>query len=448
MSRLPLEGIRVIDSTYIFAMPYACAMMADLGAEVIKIEGPGHFDPIRLSGAFADNNPGQDAWNRSGGFTQLNRGKKSLTLDLSKQQGRDALKELVRVSDVLVENYTPRVMRRWGLDYPSLKKLKPDIIMMSNTGYGHGDGPWALYPAQATTQEATHGLCHITGYVGDAPSKAGQSYDDFLACWTGLFAVASALRHRNKTGEGQWIDIGMYQLGCYFTSEHILDYAANGRLGGRIGNRHPQRAPQGCYPCAGVDQWCVISVGDDTEWAALCDAMGKPELAGDPRFAGLQRRLENHDELDAIIAPWTKERDRHELMEKLQSLGVPAGPVFDARDSSLDPHLWERGFMEKVVCPPDRKLGTRVVMGRPWQLSKAQVKVKRPAPKLGEHNEQMLAEVLGLDEDKMGELEDEGVIGVIPQNARRVPAVRNFDEDVRNGVFAYRDPDYKQKLGI
>ncbi|MEE2701194.1 MAG: CoA transferase, partial [Chloroflexota bacterium] len=174
MARLPLEGIRVIESTYVFAFPYAAGLLTDLGAEVIKIEGTGHMDLTRggaFAGGYPDNNAGDDPWNRPHGYNVLNRGKKSLTLDLSKEEGRAILVDLLKVSDVFMENFTPRVMRRWELDYPNLKKIKPDIIMASNTGYGHGDGPYSSYPAQATTQEATHGHCHITGYPGDIPSK-------------------------------------------------------------------------------------------------------------------------------------------------------------------------------------------------------------------------------------------------------------------------------------
>ena len=282
MPRLPLEGIRVIESTYVFALPYAAGLLADLGAEVIKIEGPGRIDTTRggaFGGAHADNDPGEDPWNRSASYNILNRGKKSLVLDLSKPDGLAVLKDLIKESDIVMENFTPRVMRRWGLDYPNMKKLKPGIIMVSNTGYGHGDGPYSEYPAQATTQESTHGLTHITGYRGDIPSKAGQSYVDFLACWSALLGIALALRHRNKTGKGLWIDIGMYQLGCFNTSEFVMDWMHNGNLGERMGNRHPWRAPQGCYPCAGDDQWCVVSVGDDEEWAALCRVIGRPDLA-------------------------------------------------------------------------------------------------------------------------------------------------------------------------
>ncbi|MBI4201567.1 MAG: CoA transferase, partial [Chloroflexi bacterium] len=416
MTRLPLEGIRILDSTYIFAMPYACGILTDLGAEVIKIEGPGHADAIHNSDSFYDNNPGADSWNRSGTFSQLNRGKKSLTLDLSKPEGREVLKELIKVSDILVENFTPRVMRGWGLDYANVKKLKPDIIMVSNTGFGHGNGPYALYPGQATSQEATHGLCHITGYPGDIPSKAGHSYVDFLACWAALLGIASALRFRGKTGKGQWIDVGMYQLGCYFTSEYIMDYIANGNMGERIGNRHPQRAPQGCYPCSGDDQWCVISVGDDQEWATLCQAMRVPDLASDPRFRTLHDRKEHHDELDRIISQWTKGYERYTLMELLQGMGVPAGAVFDAQDTSLTPHYWARGFLEKLPPAPERKLGATVLMGRPWQLSKLPLQIKGLGPKWAQHNDPILRHLVGLDDDQIGELQDQGIIGDVPLN--------------------------------
>ena len=264
MARLPLEGIRVIDSSYVFALPYAGGILADMGAEVIKIEGPGRIDTTRagaFSGAYADNSPRDDPWNRTASFNMLNRGKKSLVLDLSKDEGLAVLKDLIKESDIVMENFTPRVMRRWGLDYPNMKKLKPSIIMVSNTGYGHGEGPYSEYPGQATTQEATHGLTHITGYRGDIPSKAGQSYVDFLACWSALLGIALALRHRNRTGKGLWIDIGMYQLGCYTTSEYIMDWIANSRRGERMGNRHTWRAAQGWYPCGGDAHVCVL--GDD-----------------------------------------------------------------------------------------------------------------------------------------------------------------------------------------
>lgn len=450
MARLPLEGIRIVESTYVFAFPYAAGLLADMGAEVIKIEGVGHADVTRggfFAGSYPDNNPGEDPWNRPASFHQINRGKKSLTLDLSTEAGRAVLVDLLKVTDVFMENFTPRVMRRWGLDYPNMKKIKPDIIMVSNTGYGHSDGPWTMYPAQATTQEATHGLCHITGYPNDLPSKAGQSFVDFLSCWSGLFTIANALRYRNRTGKGQWIDVGMYQLGVYLTSEYLLDYMVNGRLGERIGNRHPWRAPQGCYPCAGNDEWCVISVGDDEEWAALCLVMDMPEPLDDMRFATAEGRLRHHDALDEIIAGWTRGVDKFKVMELLQGVGVPAGPVFDSRDVNLSPHYWARGFLEKVEFPPEWGMGKRALMGRPYRMSKTPAHIKAPAPALGDSNRHYLKDVLGYSEEQCQEMEKTGVIGDRPTDQRPMPTL-GLDDMVRLGRLRYHDPEYKAKLGI
>jgi len=449
MVRLPLEGVRVVESTYVFAFPYAAALLTDWGAEVIKVEGPAHIDTTRggdWAPAYPDANPGPDPWNRAANFHQLNRGKKSLTLDLSKKEGRDVLVDLLKVTDVFMENYTPRVMRNWGLDYPNLKKIKPDIIMASNTGFGHGNGPYSSYGAQATTQESTHGHCHVTGYLGGMPSKAGASFVDFLACWSGLLSIATALRHRNRTGKGQWIDIGMYQLGCYLTGEYVLDYEANGRLGGRMGNRHPWRV-QGCYPCAGDDQWCVVSVGDDEEWAALRKVIGKPELLLDSRFATLISRLHHHDALDEIIASWTKERDKFAVMEALQGAGIPAGPVNDPKDFSVDPNHWTRGFLEKVDFPLEAGTGRRVLMGLPYRLSKTPMRIKGPAPRLGDANQELIQGVLGYGDEEYRELQQLGIVANRPARPGRSPS-KSVDDLVKEGRLKYRDPLYKDRLGI
>jgi crotonobetainyl-CoA:carnitine CoA-transferase CaiB-like acyl-CoA transferase len=400
-----------------------------------------------FAGAYPENIPGDDPWNRTAAYNQINRGKKSLTLDLSKDEGRAVMKDLLKVTDVFMENYTPRVLRRWELDYPNVKKIKPDIIMASNTGYGHGEGPYSQYPAQATTQEGTHGLVHITGYQDDLPAKAGQSYVDFLSCWTALLSISMALKYRNQTGKGQWIDISMYQMGCYFTSEYVMDWIANEKLGGPIGNRHPWRAPQGCYPCSGNDQWCVISVGDDDEWAAMCRVMGKDGLIDDPKFASSFNRMKNHDELDGIMSSWTGGIEKFQVMELLQGAGVPAGPVFDAKDTSLDKHSWEHGFLQKVTFPKDRNMGQRVFMGLPWQASKLDPSIRGPAPKLGGSNNEMLQDVLGYSDSQVGELEETGIIGDKPMNLQPSPVV-SLDELVKRGRFAYYDSDFKEKLGI
>ena len=342
MAGLPLEGIRVLDSTYVFALPYTGGQLADLGAEVIKIEGPGRPDITRgggLYGTFPDNDPGEDWWNRPSTYQLLNRGKRSMVLDMAQEEGRQIFSELVMVSDVVMENFTPRVMRRWNLDYPNLRKLRPDIIMVSNTGYGHGDGPYSSYPAQATTQEGTHGHCWITGYPGDEPSKAGRSFVDFLSTWSAMLAIGSALRYRNRTGKGLWVDIGMYQAGVMFLSEYLMDAIANGREGERIGNRHPNRAPQGAYPAAGEDEWITLSVADNEQWHALCRLMERDDLASDKRFATLAGRHRDHDEIDEAIGQWTKHHDKYEMMHALQAQGDRLRPGAQRKGRSFRPAL-------------------------------------------------------------------------------------------------------------
>jgi crotonobetainyl-CoA:carnitine CoA-transferase CaiB-like acyl-CoA transferase len=450
MPRLPLEGIRVLDSTYVFALPYTGGQLADLGAEVIKVEGPGRPDITRtggLYGTFPDNVLGEDWWNRPSTYHLLNRGKRSLTLDMSTQRGRDLFRQMVGLSDVVMENFTPRVMRGWGLDYPNLKKIKPDIILVSNTGYGHGDGPYSSYPAQATTQEGTHGHCWITGYQDGEPSKAGRSFVDFLSTWSAIFAIGAALRYRNQTGKGQWVDIGMYQAGVMFLSEYIMDAIANGREGGRIGNRHPYRAPQGCYPAQGHDQWITLSVGSDEEWQALCRLMGQDELVHDPRFADLLCRQKHHDEIDEIISHWTRDHDRYDLMHLLQGAGIPAGPVLNGKDVHFDPHYQSRNFLERVESPPERNIGPRILMGRPYKFSNTPMKIQGPAPAFGEGNQHFLKDLLGVDDQTYQGLLQDAVISNIPTSGEPSPTLHP-KEAVARGQMADWDPDYKERLGL
>ena len=271
--KLPLEGIRVVDLSRVFAMPYCGAYLADLGAEVIKVDTHHNqfVDTTRtLNGPYPDNDPGELYWERGGTFQTLNHGKISVTLDLRSDDALEVLRELVSVSDVVLENFTPRVMRRFGLDYPNLKAVRPDLIMVSNTGYGHS-GPWTNFGAMATALEPTHGTGAFMGYLdvdadgrtssGTVPNKIANSYTDFLASWTAQLAVLASLIHRAKTGQGMWIDLAMYQVGVSFLGEGILDYAFNGRRARRLGNRHetyrptaatPARATTNgpCSPCA------------------------------------------------------------------------------------------------------------------------------------------------------------------------------------------------------
>ena len=450
---LPLDGIRVVDLSRVFAMPYCGAYLADLGAEVIKVETHHNqfVDTTRtLNGPYPDNEPGELYWERGGTFHTLNRGKISVTLDLRSADALDVLKQLVSVSDVVLENFTPRVMRRFGLDYANLKAVKPDLIMVSNTGYGHS-GPWTDFGAMATALEPTHGTGAFTGYLdvdadgrtspGTVPNKIANSYTDFLASWTAQLAVLASLIHRARTGQGTWIDLAMYQVGASFMGEGLLDFAFNGRRTRRLGNRHETRSPHGCYPCRGKDQWVVIAVRDDAEWQALCGAMGMPELAGDARFANPVDRHRNQDDLDAIVSQWTSAREKYAVMDALQRVGVPAGPVLDGRDLLRDPHFRARGYFESVAHHPETELGRQEYVSRGWRMSGNDVHIPKPAPMLGEDNQYVLSQVLGLSDGEIAELEAADAVGQALTGAS-IPSAVPLDRQVELGWTVDYDADY------
>ena len=453
---LPLDGIRVVDLSRVFAMPYCGAYLADLGAEVIKVETHHNqfVDTTRtLNGPYPDNEPGEMYWERGGTFHTLNRGKLSVTLDLRSPEALDVLRQLVSVSDVVLENFTPRVMRRFGLDYANLKTVKPDLIMVSNTGYGHS-GPWSDFGAMATALEPTHGTGAFMGYLdvdsnghtspGTVPNKIANSYTDFLASWTAQLAVLASLIHRAKTGRGMWIDLAMYQVGVSFMGEGVLDFAFNGRRTRRLGNRHETMAPHGCYPCHGNDQWVVIAVRDDAEWRTLCGEMGLWDLADDARFADPTDRRRNQDDLDGIISEWTSEQDKNQVMDALQRAGVPAGPVFDGRDLFADPHFRARGYFEGAEHHPATGLGRQEYVSRGWSMSGNDVRMKKPAPMLGENNHYVLSGVLGLDESQIADMEASDVVGQELAGAR-TPSAVPLDRQVELGWTVDYDSDYRER---
>lgn len=450
---LPLAGIRVVDLSRVFAMPYCGAYLADLGAEVIKVETHHNqfVDTTRtLNGPYPDNDPGARYWERGGTFHLLNRGKRSLTLDLRAPDALQTLQELVAISDVVLENFTPRVMRRFGLDYARLKACRPDLIMVSNTGYGHS-GPWSDFGAMATALEPTHGTGAFMGYrdvddngvsaPGRVPNKIANSYTDFLASWTAQLAVLASLFRRARTGQGMWIDLAMYQTGVSFIGEGLLDFAFNGRRTRRIGNRHARFAPHGCYPCQGKDEWLVIAVRDNAEWQGLCAALGRPALASDARFADLDGRQRNHDELDAVIAEWTAALSQQEAAALLHQSGVPAGPVLDAKGLLSDPNLRARGFFESVEHHPATGLGRREYPGRGWKMSGSDVRIRKSAPLLGEDNDYVLAQVLGLPASRIAELAAGDAIGQTLQGGQP-PASVALERQVELGWLAGYDADY------
>lgn len=457
MSNLPLTGIRVVDLSRVFAMPYCGAYLADLGAEVIKVDThhAQFVDTTRtLNGPYPDNEPGADYYNRAGTFQTLNRGKHSVTLDLRSSAALGVLKRLISVSDVMLENFTPRVMRRFGLDYPNLKSHRPDLIMVSNTGFGHS-GPWSDFGAMATALEPTHGTGAFMGYLepdadghmmsGSVPNKIANSYTDFLASWSAQLAVMASLFHRARTGQGMWIDMAMYQVGVSFIGEGLLDYAFNGRRTRRLGNRHEFLSPHGCYPCRGTDEWVVIVARDDVEWRAFCDAIQQPDLAIDSRFADPITRHRHQDELDAIISLWTSGKSSYDVMDLLQRRGVPAGPVLNAKQMLSDPHLRTRGYFEPVNHSAESGLGHREYVGRGWKLSDAEIRIRKSAPLLGEDNHYVLSQVLGMGQSEIEELQVAEAIGQTLSGAA-TPTSVPLDRQAELGWIVEYDPEYRQFL--
>ena len=454
MSRPPLENIRVVDLSRVFAMPFAGANLADLGAEVIKIDTcqAQFMETTRtITGPFPDNRPGDLWWEQGGTFQTLNRGKRSLTLDLRSEEAQAILKELVSVSDIVLENFTPRVMARFGLDYASLRAVRPDLIMVSNTGYGHS-GPWSSFGAMASALEPTHGTGAYMGYLddegsgmtvpGSVPNKVGNSYTDFLATWTALVSIMAALLHRSRTGRGTWIDLAMYQAGASFIGEGLLAYSFNGERTRRMGNRHASMAPHGCYPCEGEDQWVTLAIRDDIDWQAFCQAIGMPDLAGDARFTTAPQRLGRQDELDAIVSGWTRVRSSYQVMETLQRAGVPAGPVFTAGQALSDPHFRHRGFFERVVHQAETGLDEKEYIGRGWKFSASRAAIAGAAPRLGEANAYALAEILGLPTDRLENLAQQSIIGTEPIGGAS-PSQVPLETQVELGWVAAYSPDFK-----
>ena len=287
----------------------------------------------------------------------------------------------------------------------------------------------------------------VTGYDGDGPNRVGASFVDFLSTWTALFAIGSALRYRSRTGQGQWADIAMYQAGVMFMSDYLMDAISNGRDGERIGNRHPYRAPQGCYPAQGDNEWIALSVGTDEQWQSLCTVLGREDLAQDARFADLLSRQRNHDELDKLIEAWSAERDKYDMMHQLQGVGIPAGPVLTGKDVHFDPQYKSRGFLERVDYPEERGLGSRIFMGRPYKFSNTPLRIRGPAPTFGQDNERLIKELLGVKDDVYQGLVQDSITAEIPLAGNPVPRIPQ-ERMVELGLMAAWDPEYRERLGL
>lgn len=412
MMKKALEGIRVLDMGMFMAGPVTGLLLADMGAQVIKVESARRPDPLRVvgRGLFPEGNPGERPWNRSGMINERNRNKYGITLDLTTPQGQDLFKRLVRISDIVSENFAFGVMAKFGLDYPELAKVNPQIIMISISSQGL-TGPEKHYRSFGNTLEHLSGLAYITGYTDELPKFSSNAYPDTLAGVLSPGLLLAALRYRRRTGHGLHLDLSQREQATAVMGDVLMDYFLNGRIPTTMGNRHPSNAPQGCYPCRGEDRWVTITVTSDEEWQRLCRVMGRPELAWEARFADVLSRGKNQDELDNLIKEWTLPRDHYEVMHLLQKEGIASGAVLDVAEVYRDPHLEARGFFEEATHP---EAGTHRLKGRPLKLSKTPGSTRMPAPCLGQHNRFVFGEILGLSNVEIEELEGKGILSDTP----------------------------------
>ena len=405
MSRLPLEGVRVIDFTQIQAGPQSTLWLAVMGAEVIKIESRQRPDLLRLY-AQARDGKSDVGLNRSPYFSSLNLSKKDCTLNLTQPRAISLFKEIVRRSDVVVENFSSGVMDRLGLDYPSLKQVKEDIIMLSLSGPGR-TGPEKSYLAYAAVIHAFTGLCSLSGYPGGPPGQMGVMWSDVLAGQTAAFAALAALHHRARTGQGQYIDVSMSEATLAAMPEAIMAFTMNRRVRGCEGNRDESMAPHGCYPCQGEDKWVAIAVEDDAQWRSLCRIMGNPAWTREPRFADALGRWEHQEDLDRLMGVWTSNHTPYRIMEMLQEAGIAAGPSYSVTDLLHDPHLKERGFFCEVNHP---EMGKAPLVRTPWNVNGEAAGRYEPSPLIGEHNDYVFRTLLGMSQEEIDRLVEEKII--------------------------------------
>jgi crotonobetainyl-CoA:carnitine CoA-transferase CaiB-like acyl-CoA transferase len=406
---LPLAGLRVCDLTWIIAGPTATRVLADFGAEVIRVEHGQAVDAIRLGRPIIGERP---TLNNSGFFNYFNRNKQSILLNTRHPMGIEVLKRLIAVSDVVVENFSSGVLASWGLDYPQLREIRPDIIYCSASGFGH-TGRDRAFTTWGPTAQALSGLTFMSGLPDMQPAGWGYSYMDHTAGYVAAIGIMMALHHRNRTGEGQHIDISQVEAGMVLTGPAALDLGVNGRPWRRAGmppgNRawEPAVAPHNTYPCAGEDRWIAIAVMNEAQWQALVRAMEEPAWACDSRFATNAGRLANQDELDERISQWTTEFEDYELMELLQAAGVTAGVCQKASDKAeRDPQLAERDWWHKLE---HEELGECEYDGIVPKLARTPGELRSSSPLLGQDTHRVMREVLGMSDDDIADHEAAGV---------------------------------------
>ncbi|MBI2872053.1 MAG: CoA transferase [Chloroflexi bacterium] len=402
--RLPLEGVRILDFGWLVAVPLGNRVLADYGAEVIKVETSLRPEHARQKPLPWPNGPSRD----EAAFLNHNHGKLGITLNVAHPRGRELALELARLSDVVTNNFSPGVLERYGLGYDDLRQSKPDIIALSAPMAGLV-GPLRDYRALGLGIQHLAGVGYITGHPHQPPGPIPLSYPDYTCNpFHTAVAILAALRHRRLTGEGQFVEMSQYESTVNFIGPAVLDFSANGRVAERTGNASPYFAPHGVYRCQGDDRWCAIAVTSEGEWKALCQAMGRADLLEDSRFATLGSRLQHREALDREVEVWTKERAAEEVMRLLQSGGVPAGVVQTGEDMvERDPQYRERGLHQRLSHP---QMGELLYHTQAARLSGTPGRTRRHAPAQGQDNEHVYRELLGLSEGELKHYVEEKIV--------------------------------------
>ncbi|MGB3635845.1 MAG: CoA transferase [Rubrobacteraceae bacterium] len=395
----PLEGVRVVEMGSLLAGPFCGQLLADFGAEVIKIEPPGKGDPMRVWGRHRKE--GRTLW-----WPIIARNKKSVTLNLREEEGQELARSLISEADILVENFRPGTLEKWGLGYEKLKSINPGLVMVRVSGYGQ-TGPYSGRAGFGSIGEAMGGIRHVTGFEDQAPPRTGVSLGDSLAATFGALGALTALYHREAHGgEGQVVDVGIYEAVLAMMESTIPEYVLADNIRGRTGTVLPFVAPSNIYPTKD-DDYVLIAGNADTVFTRLAKAVGHPEWAEEDRYATHHARGENMAELDEKISAWTRERSVEEVLEAMAEAGVPSGKVFTAKDMVEDEHYAAR---ENVVTVEDPEIGAFPMQNVVPRLSDTPGEIRWTGPALGQHNEEIYGDVLGLDAEKLAELHERGTI--------------------------------------
>jgi crotonobetainyl-CoA:carnitine CoA-transferase CaiB-like acyl-CoA transferase len=404
MGRFALEGIKILDFAWVGVGPITTKYFADNGAEVIRVESAARLDVLRIAPPWKDARPGV---NSSQFFASYNTSKKGITLDLSKPPAREIVKKLVPWADIVVESFTPKAMRNWGLDFDHLRELRPDLIMLSTCMQGQ-TGPNALYPGFGQLMAALSGFYYISGYDQSSPCPPYGAYSDFVAPRFSTSALLAALDYRRRTGKGQYIDMSQYEASLHNLAPALIDYFATSRVLGPRGNGSDRYAPHGAYRCAdedGHERWIAIAVRNDGEWNAMLTALGAK--SNDACFATALGRLENRAPLDGFVGSLVRSRNAHELTELLQRAGVAAYPVQNCMDIHQDENLEAFDFWHWLE---HKEMGPSPYEGLQHRMSRTPGELRRAAPILGQDNDEVFGKMLGMSAEEIERLKKENVI--------------------------------------